>query len=204
MNQPSIPPIDPGILAFDIDGVVADTMSVFVRLAHERYGLTSLSKQDMLCYNLYDCLGLDKKIIDDLILLTLDEEHTREIPPVPGAPEVLTQLAAAAPLRFITARTTAASIAEWVFSILPGVPRSRITVIASGSPDSKLDILQQLGVRYFVEDRLETCKHLKEAGIEPLVFEQPWNRDDPAPGFIRISDWMQLKECLLPLGANLG
>jgi uncharacterized HAD superfamily protein len=198
-----VPPIDPDTLAFDIDGVVADTMSVFVRLAHERYGLTRLSKQDMLCYNLYDCLGLEKKIIDDLIVLTLDEEHTRQIPPIPGAPEVLTQLAEAVPLRFITARSEAEPISEWVFSILPDVPRQKITVIASGSPDSKLGILHQLGVRFFVEDRLETCKNLKEAGIEPLLFEQPWNRDQLAPGLIRISDWTQLKECLLPSGANL-
>ncbi len=204
MSRPLVPPIDPGTLAFDIDGVVADTMSVFVRLAHERYGLTDLSKNDMLCYNLYDCLGLEKEIIEDLIGLTLDAEHTREIPPIPGAPEVLTELAAAAPLRFVTARSMADSISEWIFSILPTVSRSRITVIASGSPESKLDILQQFGIRYFVEDRLETCKHLKGAGIEPLLFEQPWNRDEPAPGLIRISDWMQLKECLLPFGANLG
>lgn len=204
MTQPHIPPIDPGALAFDIDGVVADTMALFVRLAHEKYGLTNLSKQDMLCYNLYDCLGLEKQIIDDLIQLTLDPEHTPQILPIPGAPEVLTQLAQTAPLRFITARTTADSIAQWVFSTLPSVPPSRITVIASGSPESKLGILQQLGIRYFVEDRLETCKHLKQAGIEPLLFEQPWNRDEPAPGFIRISDWMQLKECMLPFGADLG
>ena len=203
MTRPPIPTIDPGTLAFDIDGVVADTMSVFVRLAHERYGLTQLSKQDMLCYNLLDCLGLEKEILYDLIVLTLDEEHTREIPPIPGAPEVLAELASAAPLRFVTARSEAESISEWIFSILPGVPRNRITVIASGSPESKLGILHQMGIRYFVEDRLETCRQLKEAGIEPLLFEQPWNRDEPAPGIIRVSDWTQLKECLLPLGSHL-
>ncbi|MDR3567109.1 MAG: hypothetical protein P4L43_03685 [Syntrophobacteraceae bacterium] len=193
MSRPHVLPIDPGVLAFDIDGVVADTMAVFVRLAHERYGLTRLSKQDMLCYNLYDCLGLEKKIIDDLIDLTLDEEHTREIPPIPGAPEVLTELAKAAPLRFVTARCGAESISEWIFSILPDVSRTKITVIASGSPESKLAILHRMGIHYFVEDRLETCNHLKEAGLEPLLFEQPWNRDEPAPGLLRISDWMQLK-----------
>ncbi len=196
MSRTPLLPIDTGTLAFDIDGVVADTMSVFVKIAHQKYGLTKLSKQDMLCYNLYDCLGLEKEIIDDLVRLTLDEEHTREIQPIPGAPEVLTELACSVPLRFVTARTTAAPIAEWLFSILPDVPRSKITVIASGSPDSKLGILNELGIRYFVEDRLETCRYLKEAGIEPLLFEQPWNRDEPAPGCIRISDWMQLKACL--------
>jgi len=197
-------PIDPCLVAFDIDGVVADTMAVFVRLAHERYGLTNLSKQDMLCYNLYECLGLQKEIIDDLIRLTLDDRHTMQIPPVPGAPEVLMELAGIAPLRFITARLWSEPITQWLFTILPGVPRERIRVIASGAPETKLDILNGLQIRYFVDDRIETCRRLKEAGIEPLLFDQPWNRNEPADGLIRIRNWIQLKSWLLPSDVTLG
>lgn len=196
--------IDPWLLGFDIDGVVADTMAVFVRIAHDKYGLTHLSKLDMLCYNLYECLGLEKQVIDDLISLTLDEEHTMQIPPVPGAPEVLSELARVAPLRFITARIRPESITQWLFTILPGVPREKITVIASGSAETKLDILNGLEIRYFVEDRIETCRHLKEAGIEPLLFDQPWNRNEAADGFIRVQNWTQLKEWVLPSCANLN
>lgn len=197
-------PIDPYLLAFDIDGVVADTMALFVRLAHEKYGLTNLSKQDMLCYNLYECLGLQKEIIDDLIRLTLDDRHTLEIPPVPGAPEVLMELAGIAPLRFITARLWSEPITQWLFTILPGVPRERIWVIASGAPETKLHILNGLDVRYFVEDRIETCRLLKEAGIEPLLFDQPWNRNQQTDGFLRVRNWVQLKEWVLPSDTNLG
>ena len=195
--------IDPCLLAFDIDGVVADTMAVFVRLAHERYGLTHISQQDMLCYNLYECLGLEKQIIDDLIHLTLDDWHTMQIPPVPDAPEVLMELAAVAPLRFITARVCSEPITQWLFTVLPRVPRERITVIASGAPETKLDILNELEIRYFVDDRIETCRHLKEAGIEPFLFDQPWNRNEPADGFNRVENWIQLKSWLLPSGMNL-
>jgi uncharacterized HAD superfamily protein len=196
-------PIDPCLLAFDIDGVVADTMAVFVRLAHERYGLTHLSKQDMLCYNLQECLGLQKEILDDLIRLTLDDRHTMQIPPVPGAPEVLMELAGVAPLRFITARVCSESITRWLFTVLPGVPRERITVIASGAPEAKLDVLNELQIRYFVDDRIETCRHLKKAGIEPFLFEQPWNRNEPADGLIRIQNWAQLKSWVLPSVVDL-
>ena len=195
--------IDPCLLAFDIDGVVADTMAVFVRLAHERYGLTHLSQQDMLCYNLYECLGLGKKIIDDLIGLTLDDRHTMQIPPVPGAPEALMELAVVAPLRFITARVRSESITQWLFTVLPGVPRERITVTASGAPETKLDILSGLEIRYFVDDRIETCRHIKEAGIEPFLFDQPWNRNEPADGFVRVENWIQLKSWVLPSAINL-
>jgi len=203
MMQPIPRPIDPCLLAFDIDGVVADTMALLVRLAHERYGLTGISKEDMSSYNLYECLGLEKHIMDDLISLTLDEEYTKQIHPLPGAPEVLTELARAGPLRFITARVHSESIARWLFTILPGVPNERIKVIASGSPENKVEILIGLKIRYFVEDRIETCRHLKQAGIEPFLFDQPWNRNEPADGFIRVHNWMQLREWVLPSDANL-
>ena len=196
--------IDPCLLAFDIDGVVADTMAVFVRLAHERYGLTHLSQQDMLCYNLYECLGLGKKIIDDLIGLTLDDRHTMQIPPVPGAPEALMELARVAPLRFITARVRSESITQWLLTILPDVPRERITVLASGAPEIKLDILNGLEIRYFVEDRAETCRQLHKAGIQPFLFVQPWNRNEPTDGSIRVENWGELKQWVLPSGTDLG
>ncbi|MFZ2448404.1 MAG: hypothetical protein WAW37_18750 [Syntrophobacteraceae bacterium] len=195
--------INPLELAFDIDGVVADTMEVFVRLAHERYGLTHLTKEHISCYNLYTCLGLEKEILDDLICLTLDDPHTMEIPPMPGAAEVLTELARGAPLRFVTARIWPESITDWIYQTLPDVSPDRITVIASGAPEVKPGILKELDVRYFVEDRVETCRQLKEAGIQPLLFVQPWNRHEPADGFIRVENWAGLKEWLLPPRATL-
>lgn len=196
-------PIDPSYVAFDIDGVVADTMDIFVRLAHERYGLTSMTKEDLSCYNLYECLDLAKEIIDDLVCLTLDDEHTLQIPPVPGAPEVLTELSRIAPLRFVTARIWPESITQWLSQVLPAVPGEKIRVIASGAPEIKLGILNELGIRYFVEDRIETCRQLRDAGIQPFLFNQPWNRGQAADGLIRIENWMQLKEWLLPTGADL-
>lgn len=186
--------ITPEVLGFDIDGVVADTMAVFVRLARERYGLVGLSKDDLCEYDLFRCLSLDRSIIEDLICLTLDDEHTLQVPPFPGAPEVLTELSRHAPLRFITARIWPESITEWLRLQLPEVPQNRIQVIATGAPEAKLKILQELGVRYFVEDRLETCHFLAQDGIQPLVFDQPWNRTDTA--YPRFHSWVQLRDCL--------
>jgi hypothetical protein len=195
--------IDPALLAFDIDGVVADTMEIFVRLAHEKYGLTHISKEDISCYNLYECLDVKREIIDDLICLTLDDEHTMQVPPVPGAPEVLTELARAAPLRFVTARIWPEAITQWLFTVLPDVPSERITVLASGAPEIKLDILNGLEVRYFVEDRVDTCRQLQKAGIQTFLFMQPWNRNEPADDFIRVENWVQLKQWVLPSGTDL-
>jgi hypothetical protein len=203
MMQPLKYRIDPGEIAFDIDGVVADTMEVFIRLAHERYNLVHLTKEDISCYDLYNCLGLQKEVLDDLVRLTLDEEHTLQIPPVSGAPEVLTELARYGPLRFVTARIWLESITEWLYRELPGVSPGEITVITSGAPEGKLDILNDLGIRFFVEDRIETCRQLKKAGIQPFLFDQPWNRNEAEEGFVRIENWTQLKEWVLPTDRQL-
>jgi uncharacterized HAD superfamily protein len=185
-------------LAFDIDGVVADTMSVFVRLACERYGLAHLSKEQMTSYDLYQCLGLDREVIDDLICLTLSDEYTLQIPPMPGAPEVLTLISEQIPLRFITARLWPESIIQWLEQILPEVPSGRIHVIATGAPEAKATVLEEMGIRVFVEDRLETCVQLAQAGIQPIVFDQPWNRVSCEPPLPRVTTWSQLKQWFLP------
>jgi len=191
-------PVDPSRLAFDIDGVVADTMAVFVRLARDRYGVTGLTKEHLCTYNLHECLDIDREVVDELICLTLDDDHTVEIPPMPGAAAVLSELARYGPLRFVTARIWPESIVRWLHATLPEVPSEKIEVIATGAPEAKLGILQELEVRYFVEDRLETCHFLARDGIQPLLFDQPWNRSPWETGFPRIENWSQLREWVLP------
>lgn len=193
----------PSELAFDIDGVVADTMEVFVRLAHGRYGLTYLTKEHLGCYNLYQCLDLEKEIIDDLICLTLDDEHTLQIPPVSDAPEVLTELSRHGPLQFVTARIWPESIIRWLHMTLSEVSADDIRVVATGTPEAKLKVLKDLGVRCFVEDRLETCRMLADEGIQPLVFDQPWNRTLLDDEFPRVRNWSQLRQWVLPRNGEL-
>lgn len=184
--------IRPSEIAFDIDGVVADTMAVFVQLAHERYGLTHLTRDDLHCFNLYDCLQVDRSIVDDLICLTLDDEHTLLAPPVPGAGLVLSRLALHGPLRFVTARIWPESIIRWLHHNLPEVAPESIQVVATGDPEAKAGVLRQMGIRYFVDDRLETCRQLVLQGFRPLLFDQPWNRQPSGDEFPRILSWSQL------------
>jgi uncharacterized protein len=184
--------IAPSDLAFDIDGVVADTMAVFVRLAREHYGFTWLTKDDLRQYDLHACLNIDHEVLNELICLTLDDEHTQQIPPMHGAAEVLTELARHGSLRFVTARIWPESIVRWLHQSLPDVDSSRIEVFATGLPEAKCGILKELKVRYFVEDRFETCKLLSQHGIQPLLFDQPWNRVPEANAFPRIENWSQL------------
>ena len=188
--------IAPSDLAFDIDGVVADTMAVFVRLAREHFGLTWLTKDDLRRYDLGACLKIDREVLNELICMTLDDEHTLQVPPMHGAAEVLTELARHGPLRFVTARIWPESIVRWLRQTLPDVDASRIEVFATGLPEAKCDILKELKIRYFVEDRFETCELLSQNGIQPLLFDQPWNRMPEAGAFPRIENWSQLEQTI--------
>ena len=74
------------------------------------------------------------------------------------------------------------------------VPPQDIQVVATGDHHTKLHYLLEHGIRYFVEDRLETCEQLAGHGITPILFAQPWNRR-PHP-FLEVSDWPQLASLL--------
>lgn len=168
--------IDPRHLAFDIDGVVADIMTTFIQLARERYGLDHLAYDDIVDFDLARCLRMDEAIIWEILDLLLNHPETLDIAPLPEAVPTLTRLAREHPLLFVTARDRAEPIFSWLTKHLPTVPPEDIRIIATGDPDGKLTSLQDHGIHYFVEDRLETCFQLARSGIQPLVFDQPWNR----------------------------
>jgi hypothetical protein len=177
-------------------------MAIFVELARERPGLSNFTKEHIFCYNLYQCMDVAREIVDDLIVETLSDEQTLRIPPMPGAPEALTRIAEHGPLRFITARIWPESIIQWLEQILPQVDAGHIHVIATGAPEAKTEVLKELGIRFFVEDRIETCHMLIQEGIQPIVFDQPWNRGAADALFPRVSDWFQLQQWVLPDGAR--
>ncbi|AEB09056.1 5' nucleotidase, NT5C type [Desulfobacca acetoxidans] len=168
--------LDPQRLAFDIDGVVADIMTTFIDLARERYKLHHLRYEDIVDFDLARCLQMDEAVIWEILELLLNRPDELAIALMPHAAPVLTRLAKENPLLFVTARDRAEPIFNWLIKNLPEASPTAIRVIATGDPDLKLDYLQTHKIAYFVEDRLETCFQLAHHGIQPLVFDQPWNR----------------------------
>jgi uncharacterized protein len=168
--------IDPGSIAFDFDGVLADTMTLFLDIARTDYQVLNLRYEDITCYMLKDCLEMDVDLIETIIQRIQDGCYTVPLQPMAGAAEVLTKLEKiSSPILFVTARPYTGPILNWIQGILP-LNTEAIKVITTGSFEAKADILRDHQVAYFVEDRLETCFQLKDAGVEPVVFRQPWNR----------------------------
>ncbi|MBW1741034.1 MAG: haloacid dehalogenase [Deltaproteobacteria bacterium] len=183
--------ITPGHIAFDIDGVFANTMALFLEIARRDYGINHIRYEDITEYFLEECLDIDPEIIRVIINRILEGDFETELKPIDGAVEVLAEFAEAQPLLFVTARPQLSPIKEWVHRMLPLKPFG-IEVIATGTFEGKADVLDARGIQYFVEDCLETCFMLSEHAITPILFRQPWNRSSPHP-FREVGSWAEIR-----------
>lgn len=167
--------ISPREIAFDIDGVVADTFRLFVKRARKEYGYR-FTYEDIIEYDFLKVIDIDKRISDKLIRDLLENPLETGIRPIPGAVEFLSRLSQRVPLLFVTARPRKEPILEWLCKHLPLVKRDLIHIEATTTHQEKLPILLQKRIKYFVDDYLKTCFLLEGTPIKPIVFEQPWNR----------------------------
>ena len=51
--------IAPESIAFDIDGVIADTMTLFLDIAREEFAVEGVRYEDIRCDNLADCIDIE-------------------------------------------------------------------------------------------------------------------------------------------------
>jgi uncharacterized HAD superfamily protein len=183
--------IDPTSMAFDIDGVVADTMTLFLDIARQEYNLNSIQYSDITSYKLEECLDIDPKVIDAIILQILDGNYSATLHPIANASAGLAKIERhCSPIIFITARPYPGPIPDWINQTLQLDPAA-FEVIATGSHEAKAGILQRRKISYFVEDRLETCFLLRDAKVQPILFRQPWNREQHP--FAEVGTWDELQ-----------
>lgn len=183
--------IRPSELAFDIDGVIADTMSLLIDIAREDFGINGLRLEDIRDYSLRGLAGIGEEVLVAIIDRILTGNHSGGLAPLEDAPSVLRRLNRVhAPTLFVTARPNGDQAGRWIADTLDIAPDG-FEIVATGSFEDKREVLISRNIKYFVEDRLETCFILSEAGIRPIVFKQPWNRR-PHP-FREVENWRQLE-----------
>ena len=167
--------ITPEHLGFDIDGVVADTAAAFLRLAAKDFGLTRLRLEDIIEFDMENCVDIDPEIIRNIFTRLMEDPVGEGLLPMPHACEVLEELAKAAPLTFVTARPFREPIREWLRKHLSEAAFGASRLIATGQHDGKGPFIREQGLHFFIDDRAETCIALKEEGLTSIVYNQPWN-----------------------------
>ncbi|ETR70978.1 MAG: haloacid dehalogenase [Candidatus Magnetoglobus multicellularis str. Araruama] len=176
-------------IAFDIDGVVANTMGLFIDIVREKYDI-SISYDQITHYDLTQCLDIEFDIIWETLQQIMNGNHTQKLRPIDQAPNALQRLSQKSDrLLFITARPDAIPLESWFREALR-LPESRFKIVATGDFQQKLAILDEHQIKYFVEDRMETCRLIYNNGFVPIVFRQPWNRESHS--FIEVQSWDEI------------
>lgn len=167
--------IDKNSIAFDVDGVLANTMELVLHLVKERTG-NDYSVHQFTEYDVSECLDISREMAYEIYMDLMSDEYNDRLDLIPGAKHVLQKLAAVTDtILLVTARHQLGGFKEWLCAKLE-IPDDKVHMIGTGSFEAKLDVLREHGKTVMVEDRLETCFILAEGGITPLVFVQPWNR----------------------------
>lgn len=181
--------IDPQRVAFDIDGVIADTMRLFIDIARDIHGIDQLCYSSMTCYDLETCLDMRPETIADIVQRITDGNYPCRLSPIPGAVQVLNRLLSLGPILLVTARSRSGPIKRWVDQVL-NTQAGDIDIVATGSFEAKPAVLKRHDIAFFIDDRLDTCYLLRQQKITPVVFVQPWNRQDHP--FLEVDGWRQL------------
>ncbi len=181
-------------LAFDIDGVVADTFRAFVKVARSQYSV-NLQYEAITDYDFMSVMDIKEDVFNEIIERVLEDPLGMGISPMNGAVDVLVRLMELGPIVLVTARPDNGAIQRWLEENL-GLHgnNNRIYLEATGTHREKLPRLFKHRIKYFIEDRLETCYLIRESSLTPIVFEQPWNKK-PHP-FRTVKDWEEIDDLI--------
>lgn len=169
--------IHPAEIGFDFDGVIADTVEAFIRIACEQHDLCGIHPEDITDFTVEHCLAMETGIAESIFLQILEDSVGTGLLPMPGSVEVLAELSDQARVTIVTARPLAEPVHDWLRLMFSAKVYDRMQVVAMGDHDDKVRHIQQLGLSAFIDDRAETCRQMHRAGIRSIVFSQPWNRN---------------------------
>lgn len=175
--------------AFDVDGVVMDVVTPFLRLLGERHGY-AFTPEDVTGFDLERVLGVPRSVVVETVNDLLVDPIKVGAKPYPGAGSMLGRLSREAPLLFVTAREDGDPVRAWFEACLPDLAADRYEIVAVGDHTRKAAYLKDRERLYFFDDYLETCLLLDQAGLKPYVFDQPWNRREAS--IPRVRGWSDL------------
>ncbi len=178
-------------IGFDFDGVIADIGEAFLRLACEQYDYCSFRLEEITSFQVEECLNMDPAMVEQIFQSILHDSIQTGLQPLPGAVDVITVLAEDAPVTIITARPVGDPVEDWLQHHFRARTCSRIKLVAMGDHDDKARYIQEHDLKYFVDDRVDTCLQLLEHKITPILFNQPWN--PKKYNLENVSNWQELE-----------
>ncbi len=193
------------LIAVDLDDVLSQT-NEFMRIhVNENYGQKHSAKDYLIeapYHNYWEIVwAVDETEGNTRYASYSKLRNGDNMRPIQGALSVLKKLKKDFDLIIITARGTddAEATKIWLEKNYPSIFDHIEFVPAAMNADkevTKAMICRQLGVDYVIDDAMEHCELIAEAGIQCLLFgEYGWSRYKTLPPLVsRVTDWSAVEE----------
>ncbi len=184
------------IVGLDIDGVVADFLSPFLRLVEKKTGNGPIPAESITDFNFKDHPFLSEKIVDEcMVAVSHDPGFWQSLSPLLSTQQwqELDRLAGKEQLVFITHRYERENYdihevtCDWLKRHGIGKP------VVYCTQESKSKLVDHLGVSLFVDDRHENCQEVAEKTRAMVMMpHRHYNQSFVHPKVKRIQDLNEL------------
>jgi len=179
----------PQQIGFDFDGVIADIGEAFLRMACDEHKYI-IDLNDITSFQVETCTNIPEVVVRQIFTDILEDSLATGLRPIPGALEVISELALHSRVKIITARTLDQPVIDWFDTHLTSKTCAKIDIIAMHDHDQKVRYIQEHDLHFFIDDRAETCAQVAKASLHPILFRQPWNSN--WNDFTIVDNWQQI------------
>ncbi|MBT6690005.1 hypothetical protein HN903_04470 [archaeon] len=183
-------------IAIDIDEVIVKFVAKYMEFVGNK-GYRRVEYEDVFCYELWEVLGIEKNLVNELFDEYNNSEEFKENNFIDGACEGVCFLKEKHDISFVTARSkklckeTRALIFE-EFGILGN------RVFFSGDSWSgdlkKEDVCKELGIGLIIDDSGKDSLRYAESGIVVLLLNKPWNQGFEHERIYRCLNWGEIMD----------
>lgn len=186
------------IIAIDIDAVLGDFLSQFLKYRNDTYG-TQWKRTDFETYVWSQVFKESKEVMYSIMSDFFNSDYFPNIKLMPGAQEGIDALKERGyTLDIVTSRPRLIKreTLRWLDENFPGeftrVYFSNQPAYGSFGP-TKAMVCEEIGASYFVDDQYQYCQEVAKKGIKVFLYDSPWNQDvDLDPGITRIKSWAEV------------
>ncbi len=191
------------VIAFDVDDIFFEFYLALTLFHNERYG-TRLRKEDFRSYFVHEVWGGTAEEGVAKVWEFYGTEEFRYLPLVRGAEHAVRCLAEKYDLVAVTGRPhglaglTTEMLGRHFSGCFKSVHHTDAFGIGGGVPQPKVDVCFEVGARTIVEDYLGHALPCADAGMDVILFDQPWNRGVAIPTYVnRAHSWADVLAFLL-------
>jgi uncharacterized HAD superfamily protein len=196
-------------IGVDIDGVLNDIATSFVKLSNENFG-TNFTRDDF-SEDFMDVWKVDAvEVKRRLDILNKDNRWDKLTPIRHDAHAVLEKLKEKYRLAIVTSRPNYLIdfTKKWIDEKFPNIfedfhaPGIFNPIDENSYKQTKVDICAKAGIDFLIDDQVKHCNAVAPCGTKALLFgDEPWNRSEEiTDGVTRVKNWAEVEKYFAEIG----